>query len=570
MVLVAKICKRVFQMILQSNHLHYLAFEKLNLSSQPLVKARLFCTARSVSHSSNQFSRAARTEAQDVLFEYLHSTRSLNFTDAEHISRNSPHFILNLLSNIHNDKDVVRCLGKFLRYNPINEFEPFFESIGLPLSDVSSLLPQHLFFLTDDHVLLHNFHILCDYGIPRIKMGKIYKEAKEVFGYGSGLLASKLQAYENLGLSKTTVVKLVCCCPSLLVGCVDNEFARFIDKLKRLGIESDRIGAYMFSKESYNWNRVLDTMDFLHKIGYSEEQLHNLFETNPLLVIQGSGKRVYVLFGRMLKLGIEMSQVYTLFISNPQILSPKCEKNLLQALDFLLYIGLGKQDIANIICNHMELLCSCTMKGPKTVCKELDIKKESLCQTIRQDPIKFFTLACKSNVKTSKQIVSEDQSKKLEKVSFLLRLGYVENSDEMMKALKKFRGRGDQLQERYDCLVQAGLDCNAVSSLIKHAPMVLNQSKDVIEKKIDCLTRCLEYPLMSIVAFPAYLCYDMQRITLRFKMYVWLRDRGAAKPMLSLSTILACSDARFSKYFVDIHPEGPAVWTNLRNVSSSS
>lgn len=161
-------------------------------------------------------------------------------------------------------------------------------------------------------------------------------------------------------------------------------------------------------------------------------------------------------------------------------------------------------------------------------------------------------------------VTCQSPSKHLEKTTFLLRLGYVENSDEMFKALKLFRGRGDQLQERFDCLVQAGLDCNVVSNMIKQAPSVLNQTKYVIEKKIDCLRNCLGYPLQSVVAFPSYLCYDIERIDLRFSMYVWLRDKGAAKSNSSLSTILACSDARFVKYFVDVHPEGPAQWERLR------
>ncbi|GMY37941.1 transcription termination factor MTEF18, mitochondrial [Fagus crenata] len=100
--------------------------------------------------------------------------------------------------------------------------------------------------------------------------------------------------------------------------------------------------------------------------------------------------------------------------------------------------------------------------------------------------------------------------------------------------------------------------------------MVLNQTKDVIEKKIDCLRNYLACPLESVVAFPAYLCYDMERISPRFSTYVWLRERGAAKPTLSLSTLLACSDARFVRYFVDVHPEGPAMWEKIKNHSPSS
>ncbi|KAF5728736.1 hypothetical protein HS088_TW21G00888 [Tripterygium wilfordii] len=213
---------------------------------------------------------------------------------------------------------------------------------------------------------------------------------------------------------------------------------------------------------------------------------------------------------------------------------------------------------------------SCSLKGPKTVCKELKVGKDGLRQIIKEDSLNLFSLASKSKVKGNELVGSQDRRKHMEKTAFLLRLRYVENSDEMMKALKQFRGRADQLQERFDYLVQAGLDFNVVSSIIKQVPMVLNQSKEVVGKKIDCLTNCLEYPLESVVAFPAYLCYDLERINHRFSMYVWLRERGVAKPMLSLSTLLACSDARFVKYFVNVHPEGSAMWESLKKSSTTS
>ncbi|EOY27493.1 Mitochondrial transcription termination factor family protein, putative [Theobroma cacao] len=528
-------------------------------------KASLADSIRSSSSGfASRISRAAKTEAQVVLFDYLHSTRSFRFMDAEHISKNSHHFLQNLLSKIDPEKDVAKSLTKFLRFNPVNEFEPFFESLGLSPSEVSTLVPQRLMFLRDDSVMLDNFHVLCDYGIPRSKMGKMYKVAREIFGYDYGVLALKLQAYENLGLSKPTVIKLVSCCPSLLVGGVDAEFAGALERLKVLGIKNDDIGGYLSGKGMYDWGRMLDMLNFLDRVGYNEEQLGNLFKTNPALLFEGSGKKVYVLFGRLIKLGLRMNEVHSLFMQNPHILSVKCTKNLFKALDFLFDIAMDTEDIAHIVSRHVELMGSCSLKGPKTVCRELNVEKEELCLIIKEDPLKWFSLASKSKVLSSGQVASKDTSKYLEKTTFLLRLGYLENSDEMLKALKQFRGRGDQLQERFDCLVCAGLDCNVVKNLIRHAPMVLNQSKDVIEKKIDCLKNWLGYPLESVVAFPAYLCYDMERISRRFSMYVWLRERGAAKPMLSLSTVLACSDARFVKYFVDVHPEGPAKWETLK------
>jgi hypothetical protein len=131
----------------------------------------------------------------------------------------------------------------------------------------------------------------------------------------------------------------------------------------------------------------------------------------------------------------------------------------------------------------------------------------------------------------------------LEKTAFLLRVEHVENSDEMTRFLKTFRGRGNQLQERMGCLVQTGLDYNVVSSFIKQVPMVPNQTKHALEKKIDCMTNFLGYSVNSLEEFPAYLCYDFERVKLRFRMYIRLREKGAAKPKVSMGTILACSCA---------------------------
>ncbi|XP_010538607.1 PREDICTED: transcription termination factor MTEF18, mitochondrial isoform X2 [Tarenaya hassleriana] len=509
-----------------------------------------------------------RKEAQEVLFDYLHCTRSLGFTDAEHISKNSPHFVAALLSKINTQKDVSRSLRKFLRYNPINEFEPFFESLGLHPSEFSPFLPQHLMYLSDDGAMFENFHILCNYGIPRGKIGHMYKEARDIFSYECGVLASKLEAYENLGLNKSVVIKLVTCCPSLLVGGLDREFASVVDKLKELQVGCDWLRRSLPARRSYNWRRILETMELLDKVGYKEEKLGSLLETHPALVMEGSGKKVYVLFGRLLKVGLQMNEIYSLFIDNPEMLSDKFMKNLWKTLDFLIDIEMEMQFISNILLTRMKLVGSCSLRRPKTVCASLKVEKDELCQILKGEPLKLFSFTSESKSRTGEP-VSHDSSKDAEKIAFLLKLGYVENSDEMVKALKRFRGQGDQLQERFDCLVEAGLDHNVVTDMIKRAPMILNQSRDVIERKIRSLTDHLGYPVESLIAFPAYLCYDMERIHHRFSMYMWLRESDAAKPMLSLSTIITCADHRFVKYFVNVHPEGPAVWESIKKTSST-
>ncbi|KAL2497792.1 Mitochondrial transcription termination factor family protein [Abeliophyllum distichum] len=402
-------------------------------------------------------SRIARTDAQTALFDYLHCTRDFTFTDAEHISKNSPNFLQDLISKVESEQDMFKALSKFFRYHPINEFEPFLESLCLSPMESTSLLPRDLIFLSDDQVLLDNYQVLCDYGIPRSKIGRMYKEANDIFKYELGVLDMKLRAYEQLDLSRSTVIKLVTCSPQLLVGSVNNALIGVVEKLKELGFENDWIGGYLSSKNVYNWSRMLDTMHFLCEVGYSE--------------------------------------------------SPDA-KNFRKAVHFLFEIRMKPDNIAKIVSSHMNLMISHSLKGPKTVLRNFSGDKHVLRQTIEKDPLELFSLASKSDIHSIEHAASKNPSKYLEKTEFLLRIGYVENSDEMAKALKRFRGRGDNLQQRFDCLVQAGLDCNVVSSMVKQAPTALNQMKDVLEKKIDCLKNYLGYPVSSI-SWHFHLTYAM-------------------------------------------------------------
>ncbi|KAI3962210.1 hypothetical protein MKX01_030760 [Papaver californicum] len=517
------------------------------------------------SYVVTRLARGVRNEAQDVLFDYLYYTRNLQFSDAEHISKNSPTFLQTLLSKvIDSDEEISRSLARFLRYNPINEFEPFFESLGLAASEVSPLLPRELMFLSDDDILLANYHILCNYGIPRTKIGKMYKEVTEIFGYDYGVLAARFRGYEELGLCKPTVIALVTCCPTLLVGGVNRDFVRFLTMLNSLGIETNWIREYLSDKITYSWNRMVGMTGFLGEMGCSKKEMRRLFDNHPRFLFEDSGNNIYILVALLLKIGISTENILSLFLQHPQILTGNFTKNLWGALHFLSEIKMETEDIAMIICSHTHILgCCCLKKKPRTVLSDLKVGPDKLCEIIKEDPQKLVTLAGKKG--TSPKKAPND----LEKTTFLLTIGYVENSDELVKALKRFRGRGDQLQERFDCLVNAGLDFHDVCKMIKDAPQVLNQSKDVIEMKIKHLVNDLRYPVQDLVTFPRYLCYDIERIKLRFSMYAWLRKKGVAGKM-SLSTILVSSHARVIKYLVNLHPEGPAVWERLKSELSSS
>lgn len=74
--------------------------------------------------------KATRKVAQAASLDYLHSTRSARYLDAESMSKNSPLFLDNLLEKVAIDADIRRSITCYLRDHPINEFEPCFREFG--------------------------------------------------------------------------------------------------------------------------------------------------------------------------------------------------------------------------------------------------------------------------------------------------------------------------------------------------------------------------------------------------------------------------------------------------------
>nr|XP_043611242.1 transcription termination factor MTEF18, mitochondrial-like [Erigeron canadensis] len=497
-------------------------------------------------------------EAQDVLIEYLHSTRSLQYSDAENISRNSPEFLEKLLKDVENEKDVKQSLRRLLCYHPINEFEPFFESMGLKPCEYASLLPRDMIYLVDDQRLLSNYHVLCEYGVSPDKVGRIYMGARDVFRYDHGRLLAVLEFFEAKGFSQPSVVKLVMSCPDILV---IKDFMKVLEMLMNAGIVNSWFEENILEENTYSWSRILETLYLIKKFGLSNEDIRELLNKNPMVLMEDSGAKTISLVVFLIKFGASVDNKLSMFKQFPQIKIQTFLSNLKKSYDFLLAIEMDADDAANIIRTNPAVLGSCTLKTVRSLLNSLNCGKKRLCDTIKENPQELKNWVLGKKVKALPNAKNEMSQKK---IRFLMDLGFVENSSEMTKALKLFRGNGGELQERFDCLVNAGLSRENVTEMVRLAPQVINQTKEVIEMKLDFFVNELGYNVSSLVTFPAFLAHSIQKIKLRFAMYNWLVGRGKVNGNLALSTIIASSDKIFLQGKVDLDPECLYAWNNFK------
>ena len=530
--------------------------------------------------------------AQKAFMEYLHVTRGICFSDAEHMSKRSPIFISKLLEKVKDaakepteegeevpfrskvkkremrDERVSKALVRLFNFHPINEFEPFFESIGIAPGEYEPLLPRDLMFLNDDETMLDNFRVLCNYGIARTKIGRIYRDATEVFSFGHGVLASKLKALEDQGLSKTSVIKLVMSSPVILVRDpnVELKILRWLDDV---GIQRDWLGRFLSVKKSYNWGKMVQVPQFFSDLGFTNEGIGKLVRQNPDFLFSGSGKMLFSAVLVMLKAGFGKKELVDLFLNFPNLSVDNFTRNLRRGIFFLAEIGVSEEDIKKFVVSNGSILGSVQLKKPNSIMTHLSVGKKRLCRMVMEDPQLLMKFSLGAKVSRIPKVDLHEASFK-EKVKFLQNLGFMEGSERMTRGLKAFRGKGDELKARYDFLVKTGLDPEHVVQMITMAPHVLNQKIHVLESKISFLVNDMGYPLSTLVFFPSFLSFTVERTKLRFLMYNWLLEKGVIATGLALSTLLATADKHFVKRYVVRHPMGLEVWEKFKTEVAST
>ncbi|XP_047942160.1 transcription termination factor MTEF18, mitochondrial-like [Salvia hispanica] len=533
-------------------------------------KVRLYITESSIDlkkgvgfGGNGKMGRIVKAQAQSALVEYFHLTRSLRIMDAENMGKNTPEFFNRLMKivDIDDDSKIKHSVMRFLRYHPVNEFEPFFESIGLDYSEYVEYLPRNLMFLCDDELLLDNYYVLYNYGIERNRIGKIFKEANEVFRYDLGSLQIKLRSLENLGLRRSLVAKIVAASPHLLRGDVD-EFVEFLEMLKMVEIGCEWLSKNICEEDSYCWKCMLQLMCFLCKLGWSEKQVGELIKQHPDLLLKCSGRVTFGLIGLLLKFGATKSDLHTLFHQFPQIPVLKFTKNLHTSYMFLSEIDMAARDIGKIVCSYPALLGSIELKKVNSILSLLSCGRNRLCQMVNDDPFTLEAWVLGRRVERLETQKRADKSMAL-KTEFLISLGFSENSEDMEKSLKMLRGRGVELQERFDCLVKNGLSREETIRMVRISPQILNQTRDVIETKIRLFFEELGYGVSDLLTHPKIISYTIKRVKLRLLMYRWLKGQGAVRPGLSLSTLLATTDEEFFRAYVAPHARGLEFWISL-------
>ncbi|KAL9434856.1 hypothetical protein AB3S75_021175 [Citrus x aurantiifolia] len=515
-------------------------------------------------------------EAQQAVTEYLHYTKSIPFTYAEHISKHS----LNTLSKLIADLGVSfsapsfsSTFQRFLRYHPINEFEFFFESIGIDHAEVSCFLPANKFFLSEDSCLLNAACALSSFGFPWDKLGKLYKEEVSIFSQSSQDLTSKLSRLKNYyGFSSNVILVGICLAfPHVLAGNGDEwgtEIATLFDDLKTVFVDFGLMSSVEGNVEV--WYDICRKIRVFYDFRFEKGKLGELMGRNKSIFLDYPEEVLVQKVEYFCRFGVGKEDVGLLLLKSPEILSFDLETQVISVKGFLNHLGLSAKELRSVSEKYPYVLGRNKMANLPHVVRAADLQ-DWFFNKITNGYYKLLGNYALSNPDEDLDREFGDSLEKLlsssrtphhtmNKLTFLHGIGYGENTL-TLKVLANAHGTGSELQERFDCLLRNGVAFSKLCLMIRLTPKILNQNPETIEQKLDFLCQDLGSSLDYLYAFPTFLCFDLEyRIKPRYKFHMWLVENGLCTKNYSIASMVATSEKRFISRIYGIHPAAPKQW----------
>ncbi|XP_028775885.1 transcription termination factor MTEF18, mitochondrial [Neltuma alba] len=449
-----------------------------------------------------RYQKFAVREAQKVLTDYLHETRCLPFVLADQIAKNSLLSLVNLIVKVDFSASTFsRNFEKYLRYNPIDEFEFFFESIGIDYNNgVSELLPPNKVFFSEDGSLLEAARALSFFGFPWDKLGNLYKECSSVFRRSSKELGSKLYEFKKRGFGNVEVVGICLAFPNIL-GKEGEEVDGEID-----GLFTD-LKSVFFDFELARY--VEGNIDSWHEMPVvSVSKLLKHFGLSPKILEDVSKKYDHVLG------------------TNKMDNLP----NVMRALDLHGWFFNKMKDG-----NH-NLLISYLATHPN---EEKDKEYQA-----------GLTMIC----------ASSSRNHMLSKLNFLHGLGFGENAVTIDIAAY-LHGYSWKLQKRFEFLLHLGFEFSKLCIMVKKAPKILNQKSQVMDEKVKFFCQEMGIPLQCLTPLAALLYYNLEnRIKPRYGFHMWLKEKGLFGEKYTITTVISRSNNQFVDIAYKIHPAAPKHW----------
>ncbi|KAK4260737.1 hypothetical protein QN277_003815 [Acacia crassicarpa] len=523
-----------------------------------------------ISKINSRYKNLAIREAQNALTEYLHGTSCLPYVYAERISKNSPLLLASLIAKVdYSAGSFSKNLKKFLNYHPINEFEFFFESIGIDYNDVSGLLPSNKFFFSEDQTLLDAAAALSEFGFPWNELGKLYVESSSIFRSSAGELKSKLSELKKYGFCNVHLVGICLAFPYILSrGCEgDTESEALLNFLKLVFLDFEL--AFFVEENVNSWYKLCKKVQVFYDLSGDKERLVELIRRNKSIFLEHEEEVLIQKVEYFCGFDVNKEEVAVLLLQSPELLSLNLEKPMVNIMTLLEYFGLESENLKDVSQKYDHVLGTNKIANLPQVMRALNLHKwffnkikngnhELLMKYIASYPDEDRAEEYQRGLEMIQ--VSRTPNHTMSKLHLLHSFGYGENAL-IFDLLAHLHGTSIELKERFDCLLSLGIEYSKLCKMVRMTPKILNQNVQAIEQKVRFLCQGMGSSLEYLHTYPGYLLFGLEnRIKPRYRFHMWLVEKGLCTTDYSIASLVATSEKAFLARVYKMHPAAPKHW----------
>ncbi|WVZ65950.1 hypothetical protein U9M48_015230 [Paspalum notatum var. saurae] len=510
-----------------------------------------------------------------AISEYLHSTRCLASSHADSIAAHSPLSLLSFLAALPRvpssfpTAELPALLRRHLNFHPLNELPFFLESIGAPATATAPC--SDLMFLADHPSLLGAVTALAHFGFPWSHLGLLFPAV--LLGVPPNLISTRLAALETRlhRLPRAAIIAACLTFPSLLEGDIsdcDPLVKDLVSTFRELGPD------FRSSNDIEAFSGVCRRMRIFYDAGAEIGSIGGLVRGSQGVFLQLGETRIAERLQFFKELGMEAKELGRFLLSNARVFDIDFSDVVISVPEYLRRVGLAEDEIDAAVEKHPYVVGKNNLENLPRVLRAMGLDHRFLEKIlVGGESLRYlspyFVLEDDSyNAHVEKAFLDGMAKVKADrkahyvdtKLDFLKNIGYGEN-EITAKLTLVLHSSKDLLLERFNCLLERGVEYKMLCRILNICPKALNQRKDTINEKLNYLTEELGYSLEYLDCFPAFLCFDLEnRVKPRYAMLRWLQEHGLLTKRLAPATVLANSEKRFIATLYLAHPAAPKLW----------
>lgn len=410
-----------------------------------------------------------------------------------------------------------------------------------------SLVPPNTLFLSD----WKQFDVICalaGMGFPWSKLGLLCKEEVSIFETDPQQLIRKVSEIKDVyGFNSVCVISICLAFPQVLCSNVDG----LLDDLKILLLDNN-----LLSSVEGNVNAVLELCEKI-KLFYDSG-----CEMGKVGELMGKSKNIFIEYSKeelinkiefFSEFKVQKDQVGLLLLSRPEILGFELVDRVISVKGFLKHFGIGEKEIKSLEQKYPHVFGRNKIGNLPRIMRAMNLGEwffkmiqngdHSLLNTYSilstEDLDKHYTEGL------TKILAKRTSVYRITKLNFLHSIGIGENRF-AIKALPKLHSNRGELQQRFDYLLESGIEYSTLCAMLALTTRILNQKQSYLQEKVEYLCTEMGSSVQFLDVFPGYLCHDLEnRIKPRYRFHKWLKEQGYCGKDYAVATIIASSEKTF-------------------------